>query len=67
MFGPGEWLLVGAIAVLVFGVTPFVKVARGLGQGVSEFKKGLRGGEEDPEEETPPLKPQADEREEGQD
>lgn len=40
-FGVGEWLLVGGIAVLLFGPSMFVKAAGGLGQGVAEFKKGL--------------------------
>lgn len=40
-FGVGEWLLIGGIAVLLFGPSMFVKAAGGLGQGVAEFKKGL--------------------------
>lgn len=55
-FGVGEWLLVGGIAVLLFGPSMFVKAAGGLGQGVAEFKKGLteangdKGEEKDQEE-----------------
>lgn len=40
--GPGEWMVLGIIAVLLFG-SRLPKVARDLGKGVTEFKKGLRG------------------------
>lgn len=50
-FGVGEWLLVGGIAVLIFGPSMFVKAAGGLGQGVAEFKKGLTEAGEDKEKE----------------
>ena len=56
--GPGEWILILAVALLVFGATRIPKIARSLGRSATEFKKGLResGDEED-----------ADEKEEGSD
>jgi sec-independent protein translocase protein TatA len=44
--GGPEMLFVGVIALLLFGKR-LPEVARSLGKGVTEFKKGLRGIEED--------------------
>ena len=44
--GPAEMLFVGVIALLLFG-KKLPEVARSLGKGVIEFKKGLRGIEDD--------------------
>jgi sec-independent protein translocase protein TatA len=40
--GPPEMLLVGLIALLLFGKR-LPEVARSLGKGVTEFKRGLQG------------------------
>ncbi len=47
MFGLGlpEMMIVGVIAVLLFGKR-LPEVARSLGKGVVEFKKGVRGIED---------------------
>ena len=45
-FGGWEMIVVGIIALLLFGKR-LPEVARSLGKGVVEFKKGLRGIEED--------------------
>ncbi len=45
-FGTWEIVLVLVVALLLFG-TRLPKVARSLGQGVTEFKKGIKGIEED--------------------
>lgn len=45
-FGTWEIVLVLVIALLLFG-TRLPKVARSLGQGITEFKKGVKGIEED--------------------
>lgn len=49
--GYGEMLLVGFIALLLFG-KKLPEVARSLGKGVTEFKKGIQGLEEEIRETT---------------
>lgn len=44
--GPMEMLVIGAIAVLLFGQR-LPEVGRSLGKSIVEFKKGLRGIEEE--------------------
>ena len=48
MWTPGtfEWLIIAGIALLLFGKR-LPDVARSLGKGVVEFKKGLKGIEDD--------------------
>jgi sec-independent protein translocase protein TatA len=47
-FGRGEdWLIVLLIIVILFGSTRIPQLARSLGRSVSEFKKGVREGEEE--------------------
>ena len=41
-----EWLIVAAIGLLLFGKR-LPEVGRSLGKGIVEFKKGLKGVEED--------------------
>jgi sec-independent protein translocase protein TatA len=53
--GPGELLVVGIVALIVFG-SRLPEVARSLGKGVVEFRKGLRDIEEDIQRE-PSSKP----------
>lgn len=49
MFGLGgpELLLILAIVLLLFGATRIPKLAKGLGEGIKEFRKAAR---ENPEE-----------------
>mgnify|MGYP003288705846 FL=1 len=42
MLGTTELLLLGGLALLVFGGKKVPEMMRGLGQGVKEFKKGMR-------------------------
>lgn len=44
--GPMEMMIIGGIAVLMFGKR-LPEVGRSLGKGIVEFKKGLRGVEEE--------------------
>ncbi len=46
MPGLGEWIVIGVIAVLLFGKR-LPEVGKSLGKGIVEFKKGLRGIEDD--------------------
>ena len=50
--GVPELLVVLAIAVFMFGAKKLPEVAKGLGQGIREFKNSLKG-EEKAEEEKP--------------
>ena len=44
--GPQEMLIVGVVAVLLFGKR-LPEVGRSLGKGIVEFKKGIRGIEDE--------------------
>jgi sec-independent protein translocase protein TatA len=46
---PQDWLIVGIIALLVFGTRRLPEFGRSLGKGIVEFKKGLKGLEDDVE------------------
>lgn len=41
MIGTTELLLIGGMALLLFGGKKLPEMMRGLGQGVKEFKKGM--------------------------
>lgn len=45
--GPGELLVIALIALLLFGSSRLASVGKGLGQGIANFKKGLREASED--------------------
>jgi TatA/E family protein of Tat protein translocase len=49
MLGPFELTIIGIIAVLLFG-SQLPKLARNLGSGMVEFKKGLKYGTDDIDE-----------------
>ena len=50
--GATEWLVLLAILVLLFGATKLPAVGKGLGEGIRNFKKALKG-EDEPEEKNP--------------
>lgn len=52
MFGLGvlELVLIVALLLLFFGATRIPKIARGLGEGIRNFKGELKEGEGDDEE-----------------
>jgi sec-independent protein translocase protein TatA len=45
--GPGELLIIGLIALLLFGAGRIADIGKGLGQGISNFKKGLRDADDE--------------------
>lgn len=51
MIGGWELLAIVAIVILLFGGRKIPELMRGLGKGVSEFKKGVREGEKETDEE----------------
>ena len=57
--GPGELLIIGLIALLLFGAGRIADIGKGLGQGISNFKKGLREADE---EEAKPKKVEKSEK-----
>lgn len=50
--GTTELLLIAALALLLFGGKKLPELMRGLGKGVSEFKKGVREVTDVPSEES---------------
>jgi sec-independent protein translocase protein TatA len=40
--GPGELLIIALIALLLFGAGRIADIGKGLGQGIQNFKKGLK-------------------------
>ena len=53
MFGIGmqELVIVLVIGLLIFGAARLPKIGKGLGQGIRELKKAMKGVTEEPEEE----------------
>ena len=51
--GAPELLIVLVIVVLIFGVGRIGKIASELGRGIREFRRGLKGDEEENPEEKP--------------
>src|ERR1700688_3668997 len=46
LFAPENWLVIGLVALLLFGKR-LPEVGRSLGKGITEFKKGLHGIEDE--------------------
>jgi sec-independent protein translocase protein TatA len=68
MFGSSPWelIIVGMVALLLFGKR-LPEVARSLGKGITEFKKGVRGIEDEVESSSsassrPSSRPAAEDR-----
>ena len=45
--GGAEWIIIGLILLLVLGVGRISKLGGELGRGIREFRKGLKGEEEE--------------------
>ena len=50
-FSIWHWLLVIAIALLLFGTSKFASLGKGMGEGIRNFKAAMKEGEE-PKKET---------------
>ena len=44
---PGELLIIVGVIVLLFGAAKIPQLMRSMGQGLTEFKKGIKEGEKD--------------------
>jgi sec-independent protein translocase protein TatA len=53
--GMPEMLTNLVIVILLFGASRLPKLARSMGQGITEFKKGLKERPEDDDEPKPPT------------
>jgi sec-independent protein translocase protein TatA len=49
-FSPLHWLLVIAIALLLFGTSKFSAVGKGIGEGIRNFKAAMKEPEEEKKE-----------------
>ena len=49
--GPMEWVIIAMVVILFFGARKLPELARSLGSSVTQFKKGLKGGDEDARDE----------------
>ena len=58
-----EILLILAVALLLFGAGRISDIGKGLGEGIRNFKKGLRDDEEPGEPKQLPKKPEGSEDE----
>jgi sec-independent protein translocase protein TatA len=61
--GPFEWVVIGIVAVLLFGKR-LPEVGRQLGQGFVEFKKGLKGAKDELKDAVKTAEKEADKPEE---
>ena len=48
--GVPELIILFLIVILLFGATRLPNIGRGLGEGIRNFKKGMRTGEDEPEQ-----------------
>jgi sec-independent protein translocase protein TatA len=46
--GPGELLIIALIALLLFGAGRIADIGKGLGQGIKNFKEGLKDADGEP-------------------
>jgi sec-independent protein translocase protein TatA len=61
MPGGSEWIIILVVALLIFGKR-LPEVARNMGKGIVEFKKGVKGIEDDVEDTSEKPAPAADNR-----
>ena len=56
--GGSEWIIILILVVILFGAKKIPDLARGLGKGITEFKRGLK---DQPEDASDPKKLEGDE------
>ncbi len=57
--GPGELMIIALIALLLFGAGRIADIGKGLGQGIKNFKQGLKDADDVPEKPAIDVKPAA--------
>ncbi len=50
-FSPWHWLLIIAIALLLFGPSKIGSLGKGLGEGIRNFKSAMKDGAEEKKDE----------------
>jgi sec-independent protein translocase protein TatA len=55
--GAPELIVIALIALLLFGAGRIADIGKGLGQGIKNFKQGLKEAGDDEDEEAAPEKP----------
>lgn len=60
--GPQELIVIVIVALLLFGAGRIADIGKGLGQGIKNFKQGLREASEDEELAKKDKKPTAKEK-----
>ena len=56
--GQGEWIIILVVLLLLFGSTQLPKLARSLGSAQKEFRKGMKEGDaEEEDDETSDSEP----------
>jgi len=55
-FGGPELIIIGAVLLLLFGGRKLPELMRGMGSGINEFKKGLKDGEGEDDDDDAPKK-----------
>ena len=45
--GPGEWVVIFMVFMLLFGGAKLPELGRSLGEGIREFRKALSGGDQE--------------------
>lgn len=58
--GAPELIVIALIALLLFGAGRIADIGKGLGQGIKNFKQGLKEAGDDDESEKPALKAKAE-------
>jgi sec-independent protein translocase protein TatA len=54
-----ELLFLGMIVMLLFGATKLPAIGRGLGEGIREFKKSIKGEDSEPSSEPGKTEPKS--------
>lgn len=47
--GPSELIIIFLIVIVLFGASRLPAIGKGLGEGIKNFKKGMKAGDEAPE------------------